>query len=52
VVLVTRDGGTGPVLLRVNDEHGLHLGDLPVFAVPVLGFVLMGLGRRLGRRAR
>jgi hypothetical protein len=52
LVLVTRDGGSGPVLLRVDEQHGLHLGDLPLFVVPMLGLALVGVGHRLSRRVR
>lgn len=50
--LVTEDGGTGPVLVRVSDEHGLHLGDLPVLLIPLFGLGLMGVGRLLRRPSR
>lgn len=52
VAVVTHDGGTGPVLVRVDDRHGLHLGDIPVLVMPLLGLVLLGIGHRLGRRER
>jgi hypothetical protein len=39
VLLVNRRPGVGPVVVELSEDHGIHVWDIPVFAVWVLGMV-------------
>lgn len=36
VLLVNRRPGVGPILVTLSNDHGIHLGDIPVAALWVL----------------
>ncbi len=39
MLLVNRRPGVGRVLVELSPSHGIHVGDIPVFAVWVIGMV-------------
>lgn len=41
----------GPVLVTLTRDHGLHLGDVPVLVVALVGLVALAGLHRAGRRA-
>ena len=42
-LLVNRRPGVGKVLVELSPDHGVHVGDVPVAAVWVLGMVCLVL---------
>ena len=39
VLLVNRRPGVGRIVVTLSPDHGIHVGDIPVFAVWVVGMV-------------